>query len=77
VNIRVEHIRLRLSGISPGEGRRLAELVGHGLSTATAGPGGGHRQNLRVAIDARPDETLHATADRIATAVARSLPGPR
>ena len=76
MNICVEHIRLRLSGISPDEGRRLAELVGHGLSTATAGSDGGHRQNLHVAIDARPGETLHATADRIAAAVARSLPGP-
>jgi hypothetical protein len=77
VNIRVEHIRLRLSGISPDEGRYLAELIGHSLSTASAGSNDGQAHNIRVAIDARPGETLHATADRITATVARSLTRPR
>ena len=77
MNIRVERIRLRVSGITREDGRRLAELIGHGLSTASAVGGGGHREDLHVSIDARPGEPLHATADRIAAAVAGSLPRPR
>ena len=41
VNVRIERLRLRVSGLSPDEARRLAELVGHGLHLLR--PPAGHR----------------------------------
>jgi hypothetical protein len=76
-NLRVERMRLRLSGMSRDEARRLAVLVGNGLSGIRARPDDHRAEQLHVAIDARPGETTHATADRIAVAVAQSLASSR
>src|SRR5207244_4335964 len=69
--LRVERMRLRLSGISRDEASRLAVLVGHGLSGIRARPHTDRAEQLQVAIDARAGETVQATADRIAVAVAQ------
>lgn len=71
MNLHIERLTLRVPGLSSGEGRRLAELVGRGLSTIQPGVEG--RDALRLVVDARPGEGLEAMADRIATALSTSL----
>ena len=75
MNLHIERLTLRVPGLSPGEGRRLAELVGRGLSTIPPGVAG--CDTLRLTVDARPGETLEAMADRITTGVTTSLGRPK
>jgi hypothetical protein len=71
MNLRIDRLTLRVPGLSPGEARRLAELVGSRLAAIPAGVKG--RGALRLAVDARPGEPLEAMADRIATGLITSL----
>jgi len=73
VNVSIERIRLRLPEMSRDDGRRLAELLGRGLSAAPDPPADDRPEGLRLVLDARPGEAVPATADRIVAALARSL----
>jgi hypothetical protein len=72
--LRIDRLTLRVPGLSPDEGRRLAELVGRGLSTIPTGVEGGDA--VRVAVDARAGERLEALADRISKQLTSSLRSP-
>lgn len=69
--LRVDRLTLRVPGLSPPEGRRLAELVGGRLAGIPAGAEDAGA--VRVAVDARAGERLDGLAERIATQVTSSL----
>jgi hypothetical protein len=69
--LHVEQLTLRVPGLSRAEGRRLAELVGAGLSRIPAGGEDVHA--VRLAIDARAGERLDGLAERIAEQLAIAL----
>ena len=69
--LHIDRLTLRVPGISPTEGRRLAELVGHGLSRIP--PDVRDRGTVRVSLAARPGERIEATAARITTSLRGSL----
>ena len=71
MDLHIDRLTLRVPGLSVAEGRRLAELVGRGLSTVPAGVEGGDA--VRLALDARPGERVEAMADRITTQLTTSL----
>jgi hypothetical protein len=72
MDLRVDRLSLRVPGLSPDEGRRLAELVGRGLAGTQAGVGDAGA--LRVSVQARAGEPLDGLAGRIAEQVSSSLP---
>jgi hypothetical protein len=71
MDLRVDRLTLRVPGLSPADGRRLAELVGRGLATIPAGAQGADA--IRIALDARAGERLEALAERITTRLTSSL----
>lgn len=75
MNVDVDRLTLRLPGMTPADGRRLAQLVGEALASAPAAQGSGHVDSLRVTLDARPGEGLERLADRIAAGILRNLEG--
>jgi hypothetical protein len=74
VSVHIGELTLRVQGISPEQGRRLAELVGRGL--ATLAPGSSEAHEVVVTVDARPYEPVERTADRIAASVHGTLGEP-
>jgi hypothetical protein len=71
MDLHVDRLTLRVPGISPEEGRRLAELVGRGLSTIPAGVQAADA--IFIAVDARAGERVEALAERITTQLTSSL----
>jgi len=68
MNLHIDRMTLRVSGLSALEGRRLAHLVGERLGEAPPLEPGAV-PSLAVNIEAQPDETLDSAARRIADAV--------
>jgi hypothetical protein len=71
MDVHVDRLTLRVPGLSPVEGRRLAELVGGGLSTLPARVQGSDA--IRIAVDERPGERVEALAERITAHLTSSL----
>jgi hypothetical protein len=71
MDLRIDRLTLRVPGLSPDEGRRLAALVGRGLAAIPADVADGDA--VRVALDSRPGERVEAMADRIAAELTTSL----
>ena len=73
MDLQLDRLTLRLAGVSPADGRRLATLVGHGLAAATAPATGGTSDALSLAITARPGEPIERLAHRIVVELVRAL----
>jgi hypothetical protein len=73
MELRLDRLTLRLSGISAADGNRLAELVGHRLADATPPPTGGSTAAMIISIAARADDSLDSLAQRIVSEMLRSL----
>jgi hypothetical protein len=71
MDVHVDRLTLRVPGLSPAEGRRLAELVAGGLSRMPAGAQAGDA--IRIAVDARTGERVEALAARITARLMSSL----
>ncbi len=68
MNVTIDRMTLRLSGLSAAEGRRLASLIADRLSAAStvelrSAP------TLRADLDVRPGESLESAADRVVHAL--------
>jgi hypothetical protein len=73
IDLHVDRLTLRLTGISAGDGRRLAQLVAECLAAADTPGSTVTADRLRVGVTASPGEPLESTARRIAAAVVRAL----
>ena len=69
----LDRLSLRVSGLSPSDGRRLVELVGERLAQAAPPADGGQAHGLRVSIAAGAADTLDALAQRIVDEMLRSF----
>ena len=65
MDLYADRLALRLSGMSPDEGRRLARLVAEALASSGT-PGNRDLGGLRLELTARSGESVEATARRIA-----------
>jgi hypothetical protein len=72
MTVRVDRVTLRVRGVSRDEGARLAALVARRLGTVRWG---GSAAAMRVTLDARADEPVEATADRIVGQLSTPLGG--
>lgn len=72
-DLTVDRLTLQLSGLSEGDGRRLAALVADGLATADLPPRGGAASVLRVSVGPQPGEGVESLAKRIVTELLRGL----
>jgi hypothetical protein len=73
VHLDVDRLTLRLAGISEADGRRLAQLVGERLVTATLPATTGATDSMRLSVEARPGEAIESMAHRIVTEMVRGL----
>ena len=71
MELHVDRLTLRVPGLSRDEGRRLAELVGAGMSRTPAGAAGVHA--ARLTVGARGGEQLEELAERIAAQLTSAL----
>jgi hypothetical protein len=74
MNLHLDRLTLRVSGLSVEQGRTLARLVSEGLMNAPPFDGG-FRPSIRVAVDEQPGESLDSTARRIVDGILRDLGG--
>jgi hypothetical protein len=72
MDLQIDRLALRLSGLSEADARRLAQLVASSLAAAGA-PGGLMTDGLRLDLSARAGEPIEALAERIAAALASAL----
>ncbi len=72
MNLAIENLSLRLSGVPPGDGPRLARLVAEGLSRADAG-GAYSVGTLTIHAGAQPGEGVERLAEKIVAAVAAEI----
>jgi hypothetical protein len=73
MDLDVDHLTLRLAGLSEPDARRLAQLVAEHLAIAEAPGGRIALDHVRLAVAARTGEALDATARRIAEELVRAL----
>jgi hypothetical protein len=73
VNLHLDRLALRVSGISEAEGRRLAQLVGERLAAAPSTAAAGTTDAMHLSLDAQPGEALESMAHRIVTEMLRGL----
>ena len=73
MNLHVDRLTLRLAGISEADGRRLAQLVGERLASATPPAAAGTTDAMRVTVGAQRGEALESMAQRIVAEMLRGL----
>ncbi len=73
MDLDLDRLTLRVSGISAAQGRELADLVGRRLAGVVPPTTGGSTESLHVSIPARSGEPLDMLAQRIVTEMLRSL----
>ena len=67
----IERLSLRLSGLSEGESRHLARLIGEGLAAA---PGiSGNRDAMKADINAAAGSSVEELSDQIVAELMRQL----
>lgn len=72
--ISIERLTLKLSGLSSGEGKRLAHLIAEGLSTASIAAASSYQiDTLRVKVDARPSDTVDWLSQQVVAEVVGQL----
>lgn len=72
MQLRLDRLTLRVSGLSPSDGRRLVELVGHRLAAASPPPGG-PVDAMNVTITPSEGESLESLSQRIVDEMLRSF----
>lgn len=73
MNLHVDRLALRVSGISAGDGRRLARLVGERLAAVQAPAAAGTTDAMHLTLDASPGEALESMAHRIVADMLREF----
>jgi hypothetical protein len=72
--INIDRLTLKLSGISEGDGRRLAQLIAEGLGTMPISMGGLlHLDAMQVNVGAGPGSSVDMLAKQIVADVLRQL----
>jgi len=67
----IERLSLRLSGLSEGDSRHLARLIGEGLAEA---PGiSGDRKAMQIGINASAGSSVQGLSDQIVAELVRQL----
>ena len=69
MNVTIENLSLRLSGVPPADGARLANLIADGLARADAA-GAYSIGALTIHASARPGERMERLAEKIVAEVA-------
>jgi hypothetical protein len=73
MDLQVDRLTLRLAGISEEDGRRLAQLVGERLASATPPEAAGTTDAMRVTVGGQRGEALESMAERIVAEMLRGL----
>ena len=73
MNLDLDHLTLRVAGLSAAEGRRLAGLVAWQLAAAEAPDSAAANDGVSVRLGARPGESLKSMAQRIVAETLHSL----
>jgi len=72
--INIDRLSLRLSGISGGDGQRLARLIAEGLAASPIGIEGTHHLDaMQVNVTARPGSSMDMLSQQIVADVLRQL----
>jgi hypothetical protein len=71
-DLTIERLSLHLSGLSEGEGQRLARLIADGLAQVSIS-GGENRDVMNAAITASPGVDMQELSRRIVADVVRQL----
>jgi hypothetical protein len=71
-DLTIERLSLHLSGLSEGEGQRLARLIADGLAQVSIS-GGENRDAMNAAITASPGVDIQKLSERIVADVVRQL----
>jgi hypothetical protein len=71
-DVTIERLSLHLSGLSEGEGQRLARLIADGLAQVSIS-GGENRDVMNAAITASPGVDMQELSERIVADVVRQL----
>ena len=71
-DLTIERLSLHLSGLSEGEGQRLARLIADGLAQVSIS-GGENRDAMNTAITASPGVDMQQLSERIVADVVRQL----
>jgi hypothetical protein len=71
-DVTIERLSLHLSGLSEGEGQRLARLIADGLAQVSIS-GGENRAAMSAAITASPGVDMQKLSERIVADVVRQL----
>lgn len=71
-DLTIERLSLHLSGLSEGEGQRLARLIADGLAQVPIS-GGENRDVMNAAITASPGVDMQELSERIVADVVRQL----
>ena len=72
--IDIDRLSLRLSGISGGDGQRLARLIAEGLAASPIGIEGTHHlDTMQVNVTARPGSSMDMLSQQIVADVLRQL----
>jgi phosphate uptake regulator len=72
MNLRIDRLALRLTGVSDGDARRIAELVARCLAGARQ-RGAASTAAVHLDLAARDDERFESLAERIARRIASAL----
>lgn len=71
-DLTIERLSLHLSGLSEGEGERLARLVADGLANVSMA-GAANRDRMKAVITASPGADMQELSDRIVADLVRQL----
>ena len=71
-DLTIERLSLHLSGLSEGEGQRLARLIADGLAQVSIS-GGENRDVMNAAITVSPGVDMQELSERIVADVVRQL----
>jgi hypothetical protein len=71
-DLTIERLSLHLSGLSEGEGQRLARLIADGLAQVSIS-GGENRDAMNAVITASPGVDMQELSERIVADVVRQL----
>lgn len=72
--ISIERLTLKLSGLSSGEGKRLAHLIAEGLSTASLGAEFPYQiDTLRVKVAASPEDRVDWLSQQVVAEIVGQL----
>ena len=74
VEMNIERLALKLSGVSESDGQRLAQLIAEGLASTTISSEGARRiDSLRVSAQANPDKNVDMLSKQIVAEIVRQL----